>query len=109
LKDLCDWYGQGTDAFAELIGRSPQWLFLSYKDERLSYKNKVRIAKAVNIPIEFFDGLYELPSHKPTVNEPAGVYTNHKTLIDENQLLKEKLIKCQEEIIRLQAELLAHR
>ncbi|MFA9220288.1 MAG: hypothetical protein ACEQSL_03780 [Sediminibacterium sp.] len=117
LEKLYAWSGEKTQVdFAKKIGtkgRSRHWYIGAIEWEIIPLKDRYDICRAYNIPIEYWDGKFNLEIPVLTVNESQVKYqTRSGELIEQVTLLKDRIydkdqliIELQQEVIRLQREL----
>jgi hypothetical protein len=76
LKKLYEWSGKKTQQdFARQFDSSRYWYLKAITWEIVPTKDKYDICRAYNIPMEYFEGKYELPlKPETTVSEPAAEY-----------------------------------
>ncbi len=93
------------EEFAGLIGYSRRFLIDSKKNERIPYKHQVVISKACNVPMNYWDGEYELPvvlAH--AVSEPAIEYGRKSKDLEKIIALQDGLIESLQGQIKLLQE-----
>lgn len=105
LEELVAHTGLSQEAFGSRIGKSRVWVYTSFNDERLALKNLISINKEFGIPMEYWEGTYELPITKfSKVSEEAVAYNSeiqklNKKITDlekNNQELSKKLLTAYE-------------
>ena len=109
LQDLVYWTGLSKTEFSAKINVTPAWLWKMTSTGIISEKNKMKIYVEFNIPLEYWEGKFALPSREkiqkentfiPKANEPDEKY--YRKQIEERD---QTIIQLQQEIIRLMNEM----
>lgn len=107
LENLYDWSKIPTQQkFAQRFHLSRYTYLKLVKSERIPKKVQYEICDAYGIPYSYFEGDYQLPSKFELKHLQNDNSHSKNTQPDEITILQNKLLEAQENIIRLQNELL---
>jgi hypothetical protein len=116
LRALYHWSEERSmKSFAERFNRSRQWMANALHWERIPQKELVAISKALNVPLEYWNGTIKLDELQRVVAESQQSQSLEVTgkLIAEKEHrimeLQQMVIELQSELLRLREELRAKR
>ena len=106
LKALYHWSeDKSMKSFAERFNRSRAWMVNALHWERIPQKELIAICKALNIPMEYWNGTIRVDELQRVITESQ----HSPNLEGTGKLVAEKehkIMELQEMVIQLQAELL---
>src|SRR4051794_5468266 len=72
LRKLYLWSDLTIENFTATFNRSRQWANNAFKWEVIPLREKIAIAKAFKIDVEYFDGTIKLPMDKPSAESEVN-------------------------------------